>query len=282
MQNVIAYIRVSTDKQAKEDKFGLEAQEEQIKEYVAEHDMNIVRWVKDKGESGAKERPGFDEIVYGDVSNPPYEAVIVAKSDRVARDINVYYYYKMLLLKKDIQLVSISEDFGSMGAFATMLEAFTICAAQMERENINKRTSAGRKVKASQGGYSGGQAPMGYKVVDHKLVVDEDEAKVVRYIFNLKAQGTTMLRTVELLNKQGYQTRRGKPFVISTVQSIWNNERTYRGEYRYGKDGEWVQGQHEPILTDDVPADVPRAKRGRIKLSDVGADYRDDYRNYEE
>lgn len=260
--NVIAYVRVSTDNQAQEDKYGLKAQEDMIVRYADENNLTIVRWIKDKGESGAKERPGFDEIVYGEITNPPYEAVVVAKSDRVARDINVYYYYKMLLLKKNIQLISISEDFGALGVFSSMLEAFTICAAQMERENINKRTSAGRKVKASQGGYSGGQAPMGYKVIDHKLEIDEEEAEVIRYIFELKAKGTTMLKTVQLLNDHGYKTRRGKPFVISTVQSIWNNERTYRGEYRYG-DGEWVKGQHEAILTDDIPANVPRAKPGR-------------------
>ena len=249
MKNVVAYIRVSTDGQVGEDKFGLEVQKQQIEEYAAAHDMVIVKWFDDKGESGAKERPGFDEIVYGDIANPPYEAVIVAKSDRVARDINIYYYYKMMLLKKDMQLISIAEDFGSMGVFASMLEAFTICVAQMERENINKRTSAGRKVKAAKGGYSGGRAPMGYKVENKRLVINPKEAEVVRFIFARKSQGCTMLSTVDALNQAGFKTRNGKPFVISTVQSIWNNERTYLGEYRYGKDGEWVKGQHEPIIT---------------------------------
>lgn len=248
MINVIAYRRVSTDGQCADDKFGLEVQRQQIMEYCAKHDMNIVKWVTDEGESGAKEREGFDEIVYGDVSNPPYEAVVVAKSDRVARDINIYYYYKMLLIKKDIKLISIAEDFGQFGVFASMLEAFTLCVAEMERENITKRTSSGRKAKASKGGYSGGRAPMGYKVQDKKLVINPEEAEIVTFIFERKFAGKTMLSTVDALNEAGYKTRNGKAFVISTVQSIWNNERTYRGEYKYGEDGEWVQGEHEPIL----------------------------------
>lgn len=245
--NVIGYIRVSTDAQAGDDRFGIDVQMEQITNYCQTHSMNIVRWVKDEGESGAKERPGFDEIIYGDVTNPPFEAVVVAKSDRVARDINVYYYYKMMLTKKDIKLISIAEDFGSFGVFSSMLEAFTLCVAEMERDNINKRTSAGRSVKAARGGYSGGQPPMGYKVQDGRLIINEDEAKVVRFILARKNAGCTMLSTVDALNEAGYTTRRGKKFQISTVQSIWNNERTYRGEYRYGKDGEWVKGEHEPI-----------------------------------
>ena len=246
--NVIAYTRVSTDGQCADDKFGLDAQKKQIIEYCEKHDMTIVQWFSDEDESGAKYRPGFDEIVYGDVSNPPYEAVVVAKSDRVARDINIYYYYKASLLKKNINLISIAEDFGQFGVFSNMLESFVLCMAEMERENINKRTSGGRKIKAAQGGYSGGRAPMGYRVQDKKLVINPDEAEVVRFIFERKFNGETMLGTVDALNKAGFKTRNGKPFVISTVQSIWNNERTYRGEYRYGKDGEWVKGQHEPIL----------------------------------
>lgn len=249
--DVIGYIRVSTEGQTGDDKFGLDVQRQTIEEYCASHDMNIVRWVSDEGESGAKERPGFDEIVYGDVSNPPYEAVVVAKTDRVARDINVYYYYKMLLTKKNIKLISIAEDFGQFGVFSNMLEAFTLCVAEMERQNITKRTSSGRKAKAKTGGYSGGRAPMGYKVVDHQLVINEDEAPAVRFIFDNKRNGNTMLGTVKALNEAGYKTRNGKEFVISTVQSIWNNENTYLGYYKYGKDGEWVKGDHEPLIKEE-------------------------------
>lgn len=248
MKNVVGYIRVSTDGQCGEDKFGLDAQREQISDYCRKHDMEITRWVMDEGESGAKERPGFDEIIYGEISNPPHEAVVVAKSDRVARDINVYYYYKMMLKKKGMNLMSIAEDFGQFGAFSSILEAFTVCVAEIERDNITKRTSSGRKIKAAKGGYSGGRAPMGYKVENGRLVIVEEEAEVVRFILGRKMAGCTMLGTVSELNENGFKTRNGKPFVISTVQSIWNNERTYRGEYRYGKNGEWVKGEHEPIL----------------------------------
>lgn len=249
--NVIGYTRVSTDGQVGEDKFGLEVQKRTIEEYCQHNGHTIVAWFTDEGESGAKERPGFDEIIYGDIANPPYEAVIVVKSDRVARDINVYYYYKMMLTKKNVKLISIVEDFGQFGVFSNMLEAFTLCVAEMERENINKRTSGGRKTKASKGGYSGGRAPMGYRVQDKQLVINPEEAEIVKFIFAHKAAGDTMIGTMNALNAAGYKTRNGKEFVISTVQSIWNNERTYRGEYKYGKDGQWVKGVHEPILKED-------------------------------
>lgn len=248
MKNVAAYIRVSTDGQCGDDKFGLEVQKAQIIEYCSKNDMNILKWYTDEGESGAKERPGFDEIVYGEVSNPPYEAVVVAKSDRVARDINIYYYYKMLLIKKEIKLISIAEDFGQFGVFSSMLEAFTLCVAEMERDNINKRTSSGRKAKASKGGYSGGRPPYGYTPLNGKLVIVPEEAEIVKFVIEAKDSGMTYQHICDLLNHQGKTNRSGTKFSISTLQVIIDNKPLYQGMYRYGKDSEWVEGEHEPIL----------------------------------
>ena len=152
IKNVVAYVRVSTDGQLGDDKFGLDAQKKQIEDYCEKNRMNIVKWYSDEGESGAKYRDGFDEIVYGEVTNPPIQAVVVAKSDRVARDINIYFYYQGALIRKGIELISITEDFGQFGVFANMLRAFTLTCAEMERDNINKRTMAGRAVKSARGG----------------------------------------------------------------------------------------------------------------------------------
>jgi len=249
MQNVVAYCRVSTDGQTGEDKFGIDSQKKLIMEYCAAHDMQISDWYIDEGESGVKEsRPALDDLLFGEIKNPPVTAVVVAKSDRMAREIKLYFYYMMLLEKKGIHLISATEEVvNDDTGLGNVYRSLMLFVAEQERKNITKRTSGGRRVKATKGGYSGGQPPMGYKVENGRLVINEEEAKVVRFIMERKLRGETMLSTVEALNAEGYKTRRGKPFVISTVQSIWNNERTYRGEYKYG-DGDWVPGQHEPIL----------------------------------
>ncbi len=250
IKNVIAYVRVSTDAQAGEDRFGVEAQREQITAFCAEKGYEILRWVEDLGESGAKERPGFDSIVYGEVWNPPVEGVVVAKNDRVARDVEVYYYYKMLLKKKEIKLISVAEDFGDFGdVISSMLESFIVCVAQMERDNITKRTSAGRAVKSGRGGYSGGRPPYGYRAVEGSLVVIPEEADVVRMIFSLRSEGAIYKDIVSALEFNGIKTRSGGDWQISSVKAILDNEQTYRGMYRYGgKDREWVRGTHEAIL----------------------------------
>lgn len=253
MKRAVAYLRVSTKGQTGEDAYGIEAQRSDIKEYCEAHDIEVVNWYIDEAVSGAKvRRPALDKILSGEVTNPPTDYVVVAKADRLSRDISLYYGFKMRLNELGLEILSVKEDWSAQDKLTAMiLENFMAMVAQIERENIRSRMTGGRKQKAKAGGYAGGQAPMGYKVVDKHLVINEPEAEVVRFIFKHKFAGDTMLGTVKALNEAGYHTRRGKPFVISTVQSIWNNERTYRGEYRYGEDGEWVKGQHEPILIPD-------------------------------
>jgi len=248
MKKAVGYCRVSTDGQVGEDKFGIDSQKEQILEYARRNDYEILEWFIDEGVSGVKEsRPAFDKIIYGDVSNPPYECVIVAKNDRIARDINIYFYYKMMLKKKNITLISISEDFGQFGVFSSILEAFTLCVAEMERENIMKRTALGRNIKAEKGGYAGGQAPYGYKVADKKLVIVPEEAVAVRDIFKMSEEGKTLAAIAEEMNRRGLLTHRGRHFRTSTIQTILANRKTYEGFYKYGN-SDWVKGQHEPIL----------------------------------
>lgn len=252
MKRAVAYCRVSTAGQVGGDKFGIPSQMDMIKEYCKDHDIEICNWYIDEGVSGAeKKRPALDKLLMGEVTNPPVDYVIMAKTDRLARDINLYYAFKQNLKELGLEIISVKEDWSAQDKLtAIILENFLAMAAEVEKENIRIRMSGGRKQKAKRGGYAGGRAPMGYKIVDGRLIINEEEAPVVRFIFDRKKAGCTMLSTVNALNEAGYKTRKGKEFVISTVQSIWNNEPTYRGMYRYGKDAEWVQGQHEPILTD--------------------------------
>ena len=252
MKKAVAYMRVSTNGQTGEDAFGLDAQKEQIIEYCRANDIFIVDWFIDEGVSGADPRkPGLDAIIAGAATNPPIEMVITAKNDRISRKVEYYYAYKIKHHEAGLDIVSVAEDFGREGMFTPILEALTAAMAEVERGMITARTSGGRKVKASRGGYSGGRTPYGY-VADKNvrgMVIDEEQAKIVRLIFKMKQEGHTYQQIVDKLNSCGYTNRSGTKWAISSVQVILGNERTYRGEYRYGKDGEWVKGAHEPILT---------------------------------
>lgn len=249
-KNAIGYIRVSTEGQVGDDKYGVEAQKEKILVYANEHGYNVVEWFCDEASGTSDERPELNKILYGEnITNPPFEAVIAFKSDRVARDTKLYFYYLYVLEKRNIKLLSTQEVFPE-GDFANIYRALMLFVAEQERKNIAVRTGNGRKIKASAGGYSGGRAAYGYKVKEGRLVINEEERPIVEFVFDEYHKGTPMLTIADKLNDLGYRTRKGTRFQNTSVRSIINNEPLYRGMYKYGNMN-WVKGVHEPILKEE-------------------------------
>lgn len=250
MKNVVAYCRVSTSNQAGEDKFGIDSQKEIIKGYCQGHDMVITDWYIDLGFSGADlDRPAIQELLTGEVKNPPVEAVVVAKSDRIARDVKAYYYCTYKFESFGMKIISASEDVvNDDTGIGEIYRTFLQYVAEQERKNITMRTSGGRRVKASRGGYSGGGAPYGYRVENHNLVIIPEEAEIVKKVFELKdGLGYTYQKVCDYFNTNGIPTRNGGKYQISTVQYIYERKKFYQGYYKYGKN-DWVEGQHEAIL----------------------------------
>jgi len=250
-KNAIGYVRVSTEQQAGADRFGVDVQKQEILLYANEKGYNIVEWVVDEASGVSDERPGLNKILDDKyVTNPPYEAVIVFKNDRLARETKLYFYYLYVLEKKNIKLLSVKEEFVEGNEFANIYRALLQFVAEQERKNIAIRTGNGRNVKAACGGYSGGRRPYGYDVVDGRLVINKQEEKIVKFIFEEHKKKTPMLAIADKLNDLGYRTRKGTTFLNTSVKSIISNENLYRGLYKYG-DMNWVQGVHEPILKDE-------------------------------
>lgn len=247
-KNAVGYIRVSTDGQFEDDKYGADNQKKEIAFYANQNGYNIVDWFTDI-ESGAKdERPQLDKILYGEeVTNPPFEAVIAYKNDRIARDTKLYFYYLYTLEKKGIKLLCLDEKFQEGDDFANIYRSLLQFVAEQERRNIALRTGGGRKLKAAAGGYSGGRAPYGYYIDRGRYAINETEAEMVRLVFDGLDSGETLQDVADKLNSLGYKSRKGKTFQASQIRSIRENRPVYEGKYKYGDMG-YVQGVHEPIL----------------------------------
>lgn len=245
---LLAYLRVSTTGQVGEDKFGFDSQLADIKKYCQENKHEIVKIVREQI-SGAKDnRPLFNEILYGD-SDVDYDGIIVAKIDRLSRKVETYFGFKYLLKQKGIELLSANEneEFSKMGVFASVFEAFISAMSEIEREKIAERTTGGRMIKASGGGYSGGKAPYGYKVSDKQLVIDETESERVKIIYDLRSKGYSMMKIKNYLDNNNMLTRKGKKWQTSTIKSILDNEDFYKGIYSYST-CENVVGKHQALF----------------------------------
>ena len=252
LRNAIGYIRVSTEQQAGDDKYGIESQKSAILTYADKNGYCVVDWKVDEISGTSDDRPAFNEILDGNViTNPPIEAVIAFKTDRIARDTKIYFYYLYVLEKRGIKLLSTQEDFVEGSEFANIYRSLILFVAEQERRNIALRTGRGRSSKAQCGGYSGGKAPFGYKVENGRLVINEAESKIVEIIFAERAKGASKLSIAEKLNDLGYRSRKGGRLYDTNVRSILDNEMLYHGYYRYGNMKNWVKGVHEPILKDE-------------------------------
>ena len=220
------------------------SRKELIREYCLKHDMEVVEWLDDRCGS-------IGEVAYGDwMSGRKIDAVVIPDESVASEDVYEFYAYKAVLKRRHSDL-AVAKEGHAFKAYELYLKIFdelldTMC--RIDNANQPVKRSNGRIDKAARGEYIGGRAPMGYKVVNKQLIVNPEEVPVVLCVMERKRQGKTLSGTVDVLNQNGYKTRNGKPFVISTVQSIWNNEMIYRGYRRYGDNGDWVPGQHEAII----------------------------------
>lgn len=140
MKQAIGYVRVSTEEQSADDKYGIEVQKQAILSYSQENGYEIVCWLTDTI-SGAKDnRPELDKILYQPDQLPHHDAVIVFKNDRVARDTKLYFYYFYTLEKRNVALLSTEEHFSEGDDFANIYRSLLMFVAEQERKNIALRT----------------------------------------------------------------------------------------------------------------------------------------------
>ena len=181
-----------------------------------------------------------------DARNHLFEAIVVAKLDRLARALVLQLLTTDELQKIGVQVISVAEPLGEQDPdTARLIRSVMGAFNEFERSRINARMSGGRREKAKIGGFSGGAPPYGYVSQDHKLVIDEDQAEVVRKIFFLRAQRWALQEIADKLNETS-TTRRGKAWQPKQVSRILEHRSLYRGRYAYAKTE--TKGLQEAIL----------------------------------
>lgn len=254
----VGYLRVSTEDQAGEDRYGLAAQQSAIVEYANNNGIEIVGWQSDEGYSGATlDRPGLQAVLTSAVDDG-YDLLLVARTDRVARDLFIQLWVEKELAKYGVDIVSVSEPFHGTDPMTVAFRQMAGVFAELEKHRIKERMSAGRKQKARGGGYAGGGVPYGYRVErgTKGLLVDETKASTVRRVFQLRDQNPDWLleQIADKLNREGHTTATGRPFGKVQVMRVLRHEEFYRGIYSYS--GVRAPGQHPAILEPDTTIEM--------------------------
>ncbi len=183
---VYSYVRVSTAMQV--DGFSLDAQRMAIQNYADYEGMEIVREYADEGFSGKNiaGREQFQQMMADIESNRDgVTFVLVFKLSRFGRNAADTLFSLQTMQDYGVNLISVEDRIDSSQETGKLLISIMSSVAEMERDNIHVQTMAGRKQKARTGGWNGGFAPYGYKLVNGKLEIEPEEAKVIEQIFKL-------------------------------------------------------------------------------------------------
>lgn len=205
MKKTVALCRVSSNAQ------DLNSQENSIKEYCKQNKIIIDEWINEEGISGFKvpieERKSLNYIKELAL-NGELETLVIFNSDRIIRQTEGSLYLKTLALN-GVKILSVTEgELYSNAEIDELLTFIRFYQSNNEAKKISNRVRAGKQVGYSLGNYQGGKVNFGYKYVDKKLQIDEEEAIIVRKLYEIyNSKGTTAcLQWLDdnNINKRGY------------------------------------------------------------------------------
>ena len=257
------YIRVSTAMQV--DGYSLEAQKDRLTKFAEFQDMEVVREYCDAGKSGKSitGRPEFTQMLQ-DVADDKdgVEYILVFKLSRFGRNAADVLNSLQYIQDFGVNLICVEDGIDSSKDSGKLTITVLSAVAEIERENILVQTMEGRKQKAREGKWNGGQAPFGYTLDSKKgmLVVNSEEAEIVKIIYNkFVNEGMGADSISNYLNQHGYVKRKYRShelnyFTRSLVRKILDNP-VYIGKIAYGKSStEKIKGtrdQYHRVRNDD-------------------------------
>ena len=224
----VIYARYSSDNQREE---SIEGQIRDCRAYAEYNGIEIVGEYIDRAFSAkTDDRPDFQRMV-SDSSKKLFDVVLVWKLDRFARNRYDSAFYRYTLRKNGVRLISVKENI-SDGPEGIILESMIEGMAEYYSANLSQNVKRGFRENALKGKWNGGAIPFGYKVVDHRLAIDEGSAPIVRLMFDMCADGKTAKEVYTYLKEKHVCRANGKPIGYTTVLYILGS-RTYIGEYNH-------------------------------------------------
>lgn len=244
---IASYARIS---QSRDESTSIARQREQAQAWAAMKGGTLVAEYEDDGISGAvppQDRPGLAAAIAAAEAGQ-IDALVVAKLDRLARDVRAFLELADLLAKHDVALISIAEslDMGSAAGrmVATVLAAF----ASMERERTAERILESNRYLASVGAISGQAAPYGWvkdRKEDGRLRLDlhPDQAPRLRAVVDAVLNGTTV---AEAARQAGIPLQRQSVMYLLR-HPVLLGRHVYLGQVVTGTDGLPIT-PHEPLV----------------------------------
>jgi site-specific DNA recombinase len=204
------YTRKSTSAGLEQSFNSLDAQREACVSYIQRQPgwSVLPDRYDDGGFTGANiERPAFQRLL-SDIEAGKIDIVVVYKVDRLSRSLLDFAKLMERFSAAGASFVSVTQNFSTADAMGRLTLNMLMSFAEFEREMIGERTRDKIAAARRKGKWTGGVVPLGYRVVDKRLVVDELEAVVVREVFSLYLEQRSVLAVARILNERRRSTKR--------------------------------------------------------------------------
>ena len=244
--NAVIYARFSSHSQREQ---SIEGQLKACYKFAADNGYTVIGEYIDRAQSGTNDNRAEFQRMIADSDKHTFDAVLVYQLDRFARNRYDSAINKAKLKKNGVRVISARENI-SDDASGILVEGILESMAEYYSAELSQKIHRGMAINAQKCLSNGSNPGLGFKVApDHTFYVDEDEAVIVREIFERYGRGETVADIIKDLNARQIKTSLGRDFNKNSLHRLLRNKR-YIGTYLYK--GEETPGGMPRIVSDDV------------------------------
>ncbi len=225
----VAYARYSSDKQQES---SITVQLAAIHKFCDSHNIHLIHEYVDEAQTGTNaNRKQFQEMIAA-APDKEFQLVVVHRMDRWARNVDDARHYKKLLARYGVKVISAVEEFDESpeGEF---FELLSMGMAELYSKKLARESLAGKLANVKLGRIHGGMPMLGYKTKGKYYVIEEEEAKAVKIMFQMAAEGYGYRAIRDYLNENGYRRADGRKYTAHLTDIL--RCRKYIGEYIYNR-----------------------------------------------
>ena len=244
MKTAVIYARYSSERQTEQ---SIEGQLHVCNEFAQRNDIRIVDTYIDRAMTGTNDNRADFQRMLKDSVKKAWDYVLVYKLDRFSRNKYEMAMHKKTLKDNGIKLLSAMENIPDTPE-GIILESLLEGMAEYYSAELSQKVRRGMNETRHKGNFTGGHILFGYKVENHKVLINEDEAQIVKKLFLDFASGRLITEILQELRDTGILYR-GKPFARNTLYNLIKNEK-YSGKYIYN--GETFTNIYPQIIPDEL------------------------------
>jgi site-specific DNA recombinase len=269
------YTRKSSEEGLEQEFNSLDAQREACEAYIASQRSEgwvVVREQYDDGgiSGGTLERPALQRLL-SDIEDGLVDVVVVYKIDRLSRSLMDFSKLVEVFDRNNVTFVSVTQSFNTTTSMGRLTLNILLSFAQFEREVTAERIRDKVRASRMKGIFMGGTPPYGYKPKDRKLVIDDDEARNVKWVFTRFLEIGSATELAREAAQKGIRTPRGNRIDKKFIYRMLNN-RAYIGEAVHKGTG--YAGEHQALIdkstwdnVHEILRESPRKRAARTRAT---------------